>query len=162
MRKLSFRTVGIIATLLAGLMVLPTPSHAQSWPQRPVKFVIPFGPGAGADIGARLLSERAKGEVVGGTYHITCAGEVSRFEFAQFLIKRVFMEPSSDRNVSEARPPRVVPITTEESGLSARRPKNSRLSCKKLYRNFGIALPHWSLVMDLYLDEIMFSERYGQ
>ena len=32
-------------------------SQAQNWPQRPVKFIIPFGPGAGADIGARLIQE---------------------------------------------------------------------------------------------------------
>ena len=31
---------------------------AQSWPQRPVRFIIPFGPGAGADIGARLIQEK--------------------------------------------------------------------------------------------------------
>jgi tripartite-type tricarboxylate transporter receptor subunit TctC len=30
---------------------------AQDWPQRPVRFIIPFGPGAGADIGARLIQE---------------------------------------------------------------------------------------------------------
>ena len=30
----------------------------QTWPQRPVRFIIPFGPGAGADIGARLIQER--------------------------------------------------------------------------------------------------------
>ena len=30
----------------------------QAWPQRPVKFIIPFGPGAGADIGARLIQEK--------------------------------------------------------------------------------------------------------
>jgi tripartite-type tricarboxylate transporter receptor subunit TctC len=45
----------IAATLLAGAAL---PSHAQSWPQRPVKFIVPFGPGAGADIGARLIQER--------------------------------------------------------------------------------------------------------
>jgi len=33
-------------------------TSAQSWPQRPVKFIIPFGPGAGADIGARLIQEK--------------------------------------------------------------------------------------------------------
>jgi tripartite-type tricarboxylate transporter receptor subunit TctC len=33
-------------------------SSAQAWPQRTVKFIVPFGPGAGADIGARLLAER--------------------------------------------------------------------------------------------------------
>jgi tripartite-type tricarboxylate transporter receptor subunit TctC len=30
---------------------------AEGWPQRPVRFIIPFGPGAGADIGARLIQE---------------------------------------------------------------------------------------------------------
>jgi tripartite-type tricarboxylate transporter receptor subunit TctC len=31
---------------------------AQSWPDHTVKFIVPFGPGAGADIGARLFAER--------------------------------------------------------------------------------------------------------
>ena len=43
--------------LLAGLILFAAPSLAQTWPQRPVKFIIPFGPGAGADIGARLIQE---------------------------------------------------------------------------------------------------------
>jgi tripartite-type tricarboxylate transporter receptor subunit TctC len=33
-------------------------ASAQSWPQRPVRLIIPFGPGAGADIGARLFAEK--------------------------------------------------------------------------------------------------------
>jgi tripartite-type tricarboxylate transporter receptor subunit TctC len=33
-------------------------TSAQQWPQRPVRFIIPFGPGAGADIGARLIQEK--------------------------------------------------------------------------------------------------------
>jgi tripartite-type tricarboxylate transporter receptor subunit TctC len=33
-------------------------ASAQTWPQRPVKFIVPFGPGAGVDIGARLLADR--------------------------------------------------------------------------------------------------------
>src|SRR3954470_2809959 len=46
---------------LFGLMALLAPqAHAetQTWPQRPVKFLVPFGPGAGVDIGARLLADR--------------------------------------------------------------------------------------------------------
>src|SRR5262245_66213662 len=58
MHQIAFRTRAVAA--LVGLVVLaaPTQSQAQSWPQRPVRLIVPFGPGAGADIGARLLSER--------------------------------------------------------------------------------------------------------
>jgi tripartite-type tricarboxylate transporter receptor subunit TctC len=49
-------------TLLAALFGLsafcPAEALAQAWPQRPVKFIVPFGPGAGVDIGARLLADR--------------------------------------------------------------------------------------------------------
>jgi len=31
---------------------------ALTWPQRLVKFIVPFGPGAGADIGARVLADK--------------------------------------------------------------------------------------------------------
>lgn len=52
----------IRATALAFLGMLsllaPAPAQAQNWPTRPVKFIVPFGPGAGADIGARLFAEK--------------------------------------------------------------------------------------------------------
>jgi tripartite-type tricarboxylate transporter receptor subunit TctC len=44
--------------LLAPLILWPTPSAAQNWPQRTVKFLLPLGPGSGVDIGARLLADR--------------------------------------------------------------------------------------------------------
>src|SRR3954468_6559352 len=48
-----------IAAALALLVVVPAPpAQAQNWPTRAVKFIVPFGPGAGADIGARLLAEK--------------------------------------------------------------------------------------------------------
>src|SRR5258708_39205428 len=34
------------------------PVCAQSCPQRAVRFILPFGPGAGVDITARMLAER--------------------------------------------------------------------------------------------------------
>src|SRR3979411_1064438 len=34
------------------------PASAQSYPQRSVRFILPFGPGAGVDITARMLAER--------------------------------------------------------------------------------------------------------
>jgi tripartite-type tricarboxylate transporter receptor subunit TctC len=44
--------------LLAVLVAVPSVSHAQDWPQRPVKFILPLGPGSGVDIGARLFADR--------------------------------------------------------------------------------------------------------
>ena len=35
----------------------PAPQPAQ-WPQRPVRFILPLGPGAGVDITARLLGDK--------------------------------------------------------------------------------------------------------
>jgi tripartite-type tricarboxylate transporter receptor subunit TctC len=46
------------AALVAWLAGLALPSQAQSWPQGPVKLVVPLGPGSGADLGARLLADR--------------------------------------------------------------------------------------------------------
>lgn len=34
------------------------PAQQTAWPQRTVKFILPLGPGSGADIGARLIAER--------------------------------------------------------------------------------------------------------
>ena len=59
MRSMSLRlfaAVGVFGSLI--LLAAPTQVQAQSWPQRPVRWIIPFGPGAGADIGARLIQER--------------------------------------------------------------------------------------------------------
>jgi len=52
------RFVSVMVTVLSALSLHAGPSLAQTWPQRPVKFVVPLGPGAGADITARLLADR--------------------------------------------------------------------------------------------------------
>jgi tripartite-type tricarboxylate transporter receptor subunit TctC len=55
MKKLSV----VLATAFALLLsALPLASLAQSWPQRPVKFILSLGPGSGADLGARLYADR--------------------------------------------------------------------------------------------------------
>ena len=36
----------------------PAGASAESYPQRAVRFILPFGPGAGVDITARMLAER--------------------------------------------------------------------------------------------------------
>jgi tripartite-type tricarboxylate transporter receptor subunit TctC len=62
LQRITVRRTAVLAGLLAILALAAFPARAQtppqSWPQRPVKFIVPFGPGAGADIGARLLQDR--------------------------------------------------------------------------------------------------------
>lgn len=70
-----------------------------------------------------------------GTYHMTATGEASWAEFAReiFRLSAELGGPSAQ----------VLPITSAEYPTPAQRPKNSRLDCKKLLRQFGVALPTW-------------------
>ncbi len=49
----AFLVLGFVA-LAAGV----APSAAQTWPDHPVRFIIPLGPGAGVDITARLVGDK--------------------------------------------------------------------------------------------------------
>jgi tripartite-type tricarboxylate transporter receptor subunit TctC len=42
----------------AALLALASAAGAQSWPQKPVRFIVSLGAGSGADIGARLYADR--------------------------------------------------------------------------------------------------------
>jgi tripartite-type tricarboxylate transporter receptor subunit TctC len=46
-----------LAALSVGLL-LSAAAAAQTWPQRPVRFIVPFPPGGATDISARLLSQK--------------------------------------------------------------------------------------------------------
>ena len=51
----------VLAAIALSLGLSSAPSRAQpapAWPQRPVKFILPLGPGAGVDIGARLIADK--------------------------------------------------------------------------------------------------------
>src|SRR5260221_10780140 len=51
----------VLVVSLFAFLTLSTPpalAQTQAWPQQPVRFILPFGPGAGADIGARLIQDR--------------------------------------------------------------------------------------------------------
>lgn len=52
------RPLFALVGMLAAFAVTAPPAGAQTWPQRAVKFIVPLGPGAGVDIGARLLADR--------------------------------------------------------------------------------------------------------
>ena len=43
--------------LVALLLVAADPAQAQTWPNRPIKLIVPTGPGAATDVMARMMSE---------------------------------------------------------------------------------------------------------
>jgi tripartite-type tricarboxylate transporter receptor subunit TctC len=53
-----FRINRVVALALAINGLAGTASFAQQWPTHPVHFVLPFGPGSGADTAARLLLDK--------------------------------------------------------------------------------------------------------
>ena len=56
MSRLCVPVIALVAILASSAP--PAQAQTQAWPQGPVRFILPFGPGAGADIGARLIQER--------------------------------------------------------------------------------------------------------
>jgi tripartite-type tricarboxylate transporter receptor subunit TctC len=63
MRPSLLRVLACILFVVAALCAVSAPSSAQTpasqtWPQRPVHFVVPLGPGSGVDITARVFADR--------------------------------------------------------------------------------------------------------
>ena len=50
-----------LGLMLATLAAFAVPASAQSWPSKPVKIVVPFGPGGPADIYARIVGQELSG-----------------------------------------------------------------------------------------------------
>src|SRR5918999_1384705 len=47
----------LLVALFAGLCVVGAPAAAQDWPNRPVRVIVPFGPGGTGDALARIVAD---------------------------------------------------------------------------------------------------------
>jgi tripartite-type tricarboxylate transporter receptor subunit TctC len=58
MFKVWFRHAKVAALAIAIHTIAGTAGFAQQWPTHPVRFVLPFGPGSGADTAARMITDK--------------------------------------------------------------------------------------------------------
>ena len=93
---------------------------------------------------ARQTNAAATGEAL-GLFHLTSAGATSWHGFTEAIL-----ELTRDQRTPE---PKLTAIPASEYPLPATRPHNSRLSCERLERETGIALPHWRDALALCLAE---------
>lgn len=82
-----------------------------------------------------------------GTYHVTAAGRTTWCDFARAILER-------DPYGHELTCKRIIPIATSEYPTPAARPAYSLLENSKLYRDFGVALPDWRLLLNLVLQDV--------
>ncbi|MDY2922155.1 MAG: dTDP-4-dehydrorhamnose reductase [Eubacterium sp.] len=101
---------------------------------------------------ARLLVDMIRTEKY-GTYHATNeGGYISWYDFAVEIFKQAAVL-DSDYDEDHLQ---VVPVTTEEYGVSkARRPFNSRLDRSKLVEQGFEPLPDWKDALARYIKEVM-------
>src|SRR5512144_2556154 len=80
-----FTRRGLLALSAAGLLRSTVGASAQEWPQRPVRIIVPFGPGGGADIIGRIIAQSlqeklgqpvARADKDGYTLGIMTAGQI--------------------------------------------------------------------------------------
>jgi dTDP-4-dehydrorhamnose reductase len=96
----------------------------------------------------QILAQIADGSAsirdVVGIYNISASGQTSWYGFAEEILS-LWAEQRLPGFAPETplRVQRIVPIRTEESAVSARRPLYSVLSNEKVKRTFGISLPSW-------------------
>ncbi|MGJ0577781.1 dTDP-4-dehydrorhamnose reductase [Xenorhabdus bovienii] len=90
-----------------------------------------------ADCTAHAIRVAIKNPHVAGLYHLTATGTTTWYEYA----KLVFNE--AQKYQIELSIQNVIPISTAEYPLPAKRPHNSRLNTNKFEKTFKLKLPDW-------------------
>ena len=79
-----------------------------------------------------------------GAYHLCCAGQTSWHGFASAIIEKM---PAAEKKCRE-----IEAVPSSEYPTPTQRPAYSVMSCAKLQRTFGLALPDWHDSLRLVLD----------
>lgn len=109
-----------------------------------------------ADTTAHVLTQLAPaGEMRWGLYHLVGGGETSWYGLAQHVVARA-------KEIGlplKAGPESLAAITTADYPSPAARPTNSRLDTSKIAAAFGVAIPHWTALIDAVLDRVVLGMR---
>jgi dTDP-4-dehydrorhamnose reductase len=106
-------------------------------------------PTPAAELAAALvrIAERiVRGDASFGTFHFGGAPATTWYGFAQAVFE--------ERRARGERAPELVPITTDQFPLKAKRAQNSELDCGAILRAYGLEQPSWRAGLGAVLDEL--------
>jgi dTDP-4-dehydrorhamnose reductase len=89
-----------------------------------------------------IINQLQKDPTKSGTYHYSGKPDISWAKFASEIFKQV------SRSIT------IIPITTTEYPMPAKRPLNSRMDCRLTYSTFGIERPNWHLGLKQMIKEL--------
>lgn len=111
----------------------------------------------GAPTGAELIADATALAIVGytsakkGIYHLAAKGYTSWHDYALYVFaeaRQLGVELKVDTEC-------VVAVASDEFVTAAKRPKNSRLACRKIEDTFGMTLPEWQIGVKRTLTELV-------
>lgn len=107
-----------------------------------------------ADLTAKMLERLTSPKnppipELSGIFNLTSSGYTSWHGFAQILL-----EVGDVHRPKATQKSTLVPISSDQFLLPAKRPKNSRLNCDKLTARFGLKVPHWESLARICVNEI--------
>lgn len=91
-------------------------------------------------------------------YHLAARRPVSWCEFARAIVANAVQTPGFTLQLV---PDAIVPISSAEYPVAARRPLNSRLDCRRLERDFGLQMPDWEPYLQRMLQLLALKQRNG-
>jgi len=90
-----------------------------------------------------------KEEIPWGTYNYSGNAHISRYEFVLEIIEQM------NKILSDKKNPTVIPISSEEYPLPAKRPYWSVLDCTKFINTFGVETKDWKIGLYKVLQDLL-------
>jgi dTDP-4-dehydrorhamnose reductase len=103
------------------------------------QFGAPTGADWLADVTALALRELPGRPELAGLYHLTAAGETSRYAYARYVLEQAARQPSALKILARE----VIPVRSSAMPTPALRPLNGRLDNSRACAALGLKLPPW-------------------